>query len=166
MTKKIIAVMGATGHIGQVIIDDLLKRGHVIRAIGRNEKKLRALLGHGAEIYMYDFDDVEGLTGAFQDCSSVFCMIPPDMKVDEEAYQDKVGEAICQALKNANVQRVVNLSSLGAELPDRTGPIKGLHLQEERLNQVQCVRILSIYGPAILWKIFHHPFHPSFMKMK
>lgn len=142
MNKKIIAVMGATGHIGQVIVDDLLKRGHVIRAIGRNEKKLRTLLGHGSEIYMYDFDDVEGLTEAFQDCYSVFCMIPPDMKVDEEVYQDKVGEATCQALKNANVQRVVNLSSLGADLPDRTGPIKGLYRQEKRLNNLDFIKDL------------------------
>ncbi len=60
MNKKNIALMGATGQVGHIIAEDLLKRGHAIRAIGRNEKKLRALLGKGAEIYLYDFDDVEG----------------------------------------------------------------------------------------------------------
>jgi putative NADH-flavin reductase len=29
MTQKIFAVMGATGHIGHVIVEDLLKRGHI-----------------------------------------------------------------------------------------------------------------------------------------
>ena len=134
--------MGATGHIGHVIVDDLLKRGHVIRAIGRNEKKLRTLLGQGAEIYMYDFDDVEGLTEAFKDCYSVFCMIPPNLKEDESAYQDLVGEAICRALKNTKVARVVNLSSIGAELAEGTGPIKGLHRQEERLNDIKTIHDL------------------------
>ncbi len=74
--------MGATGQVGHLIVDDLLKRGHTIRALGRNEKKLRTLLGKGAEIFLYDFDDVDGLTEAFQDCYAVFCMIPPNMKED------------------------------------------------------------------------------------
>jgi uncharacterized protein YbjT (DUF2867 family) len=143
MTKKIIAVMGATGHVGQVIAEDLLKRGHTIRVIGRNEKKMRTLLGKGAEIYMYSFDDVEGLTEAFQDCYSVFCMIPPDLRVEEDVYQDKVGEAICKALKKTKVSRVVNLSSIGAELEDGTGPIKGLHRQEERLNAIETIKDLT-----------------------
>ena len=135
--------MGATGQVGHIIAEDLLKRGHAIRAIGRNEKKLRALLGKGAEIYLYDFDDVEGLTEAFKDCYSVFCMIPPTMQEDESLFQDRVGEAICKALENTKVSRVVNLSSLGAEFADGTGPIKGLHRQEERLNALDFISDLT-----------------------
>lgn len=143
MTKKIIAVMGATGQIGHIIAEDLLKRGHVVRAIGRNEKKLRTLLGKGAEIYLYEFDDVQGLTEAFQDCTAVFCMIPPSMQENEAVFQDKVGEAICQALEKTDVKRVVNLSSIGAELEKGTGPILGLRRQEERLNSIDTITDLT-----------------------
>lgn len=142
MGNKIIAVMGATGQIGHIIVDDLLKRGHTIRAIGRNEKKLRTLLGKGAEINICEFDDVDCLTEAFQDCYAVFCMLPPNMQEDESALQDRDGQAICQALQNANIARVVNLSSIGAEIADGTGPIKGLHRQEERLNALNCLKDL------------------------
>lgn len=145
MSKKIIAVMGATGQIGHVIVEDLLKRGHVIRAIGRNERKMRNLLAKGCEVYLYEFDDVEGLTEAFRDCNSVFCMIPPvkmipSLKAEsEEIFQDRVGIAVYEALRRTRVPRVVNLSSLGAELSEGTGPIKGLHKQEERLNDLQTI---------------------------
>lgn len=131
--------MGATGQVGHVIAEDLLKRGHIIRVIGHNEKKLRALLSKGAEIFLYDFDDVQGLTEAFDDCYSVFCMSPPTMKEDEEQLQKRVSEAICQALQNTGVSRVVNLSSIGANLDDATGPIRGLHDQEHRLNCVESI---------------------------
>lgn len=139
MNKKIIAVMGATGQVGHMIVDDLLKRGHIIRAIGRNEKKLRTLLSKGAEIFRYDFDDVEGLTEAFKDCYAIFCMIPPNMKEDITSFQNRVCDAICQALKNTGVKRVVNLSSLGAELDKGTGPIKGLHRLEVKLNALDTI---------------------------
>lgn len=140
--------MGATGHIGHVIVDDLIKRGHIIRAIGRNEKKLRTLLGKGAEIYLYEFDDVDGLTQAFKDCYSVFCMIPAKMNEDLNIFQDRVGEAICQALKNTGVKRVVNLSSIGAELEEGTGLIQGLRRQEERLNALNTITELIHLRPG------------------
>lgn len=131
--------MGATGQVGHIIAEDLLKRGHTIRVLGRNERKLRNLLGKGAEIFLYDFDDVEGLTEAFRDCFSVFCMIPPAMKEEDSSFRDLVGESTCQALKNTGVKRVVNLSSLGADLSSDTGPIVGLHRQEERLNGIESI---------------------------
>lgn len=139
MSKKIIAVMGATGQVGHIIAEDLLKRGHIIRAIGRNERKIRALLGKGAEVFLYDFDNAEGLREAFKDCYSVFCMIPPNTSEDITSYQDRVGDAICQALRDTEVKRVVNLSSVGAELSSKTGPIKGLHRLEEKLNDLETI---------------------------
>lgn len=143
MNKKIIAVMGGTGQIGHVIVEDLIKRGHMIRSLGRNAKKQSALLTKGAEVYLYDFDDVQGLTETFRDCYAVFCMIPPaENEEDYRAYQDKVGEAICKALENTHISRVVNLSSLGAELTESTGPILGLRRQEKRLDSLTFIKDL------------------------
>jgi len=42
------------------------------------------------------------------------------------------------------VKYVVNLSSQGAHLPDKTGLIKGLHDQEQRLNKLKGVNILHL----------------------
>lgn len=137
MHQKIFAVMGATGHIGHVIVDDLLKRGHYVRAIGRDEHKLKHLLSKGAEIWFSEYDDVDTLTDAFKNTYAIFSMIPPTEDENYTEYQERVSKAICQAIKNANVNHVVNLSSIGADLTEGTGPIKGLHDHEQRLDELK-----------------------------
>lgn len=55
-----------------------------------------------------------------------------------------MGEAIASAIAAAGVERVVNLSSIGAHLPAGTGPIVTLHQQEQRLNQVRDLQLLHL----------------------
>lgn len=141
--------MGATGHIGHTIVNELLKRGHAVRALGRNEKKMKELLDKGAEIYLSDFDDVKILTEAFKDTYAIFTMIPPSNKEsDYLAFQDHVGDAICTAIKNSGVKHVVNLSSLGANHENGTGPIKGLHKLEKKLDGLKNLSFLVHLRPG------------------
>jgi uncharacterized protein YbjT (DUF2867 family) len=63
---------------------------------------------------------------------------------DIDAHQDTIGEAISSALEIVKVPYVVNLSSLGAEHKTGTGPIVGLHRQEERLNVLKETRVLHL----------------------
>ncbi len=149
MRQKIFAVMGATGHIGRVIVEDLLKRGHKVRALGRNEGKLLQLEHKGAEVIHLDFDDPVALTEAFKDVWALFSMIPPSYTEQSFGdYQDRVSIAICKSLKDSGCKRVVNLSSVGGELADKTGPIKGLHRHEERLNQLENLDLLVHLRPG------------------
>ena len=72
-------------------------------------------------------------------------MIPPNFTaVDFRAYQNEVGNSIATGIIKAGVKFVVNLSSQGAEFPAGTGPIAGLHDQEERLNRLQGVNVLHL----------------------
>jgi len=80
MPKKTYAVMGATGHIGQVLTEKLLEKGHAVRALGRDEKKLSALKDKGAETLSPAFDDAKGLADAFKGADGVFLMIPPQLR--------------------------------------------------------------------------------------
>ena len=145
MTKKTYAVLGATGHIGHVMTEKLLEKGHAVRALGRDEKKLAALKAKGAEISSPSFDNVAALTEAFKGTDGVFVMIPPSYGADDFlAYQDKTGEAIAKALVDSAVKYVVNLSSVGANLPNGTGPITGLYRQEQRLNKLAGINIVHL----------------------
>lgn len=146
MHEKIFAVMGATGHVGHGIALDLLKRGHIVRAIGRDQKKLQPLLDKGAEAWRMEFDDVNGLKDAFTDTYAVFCMLPSLLNSSME-FVDTVSLAICQALSDAKVARVVNLSSVGADLAEGTGPIKILHIQEKRLDALKSFSTLVHLRP-------------------
>jgi len=149
MKQRIFAVMGATGHIGHQIVQDLLKRGHIVRAIGRSEEKLEELAHRGAEAISLDFEDADALWHAFEGCYAIFSMIPPASSQEHFAkYQERVGEAIWQAVTKSGVKRVVNLSSIGADLDAGTGLIRGLHLLENRLTSIEGLELCVQLRPS------------------
>jgi uncharacterized protein YbjT (DUF2867 family) len=140
-----IAIVGATGHIGGKIADLLNKKGERVRIIARSGEALRRLASKTVEAYNGDALDTDFLIKAFTGVDAVFSLIPPDAKASPFlAYADKIGESIARAIVKAKVKHVVNLSSIGAELPDGTGPITGLHRHEERLNRIDGLNVLHV----------------------
>jgi uncharacterized protein YbjT (DUF2867 family) len=145
MEKQIYVVTGATGNIGKALAERLLAENKKVRVIGRSAERLQSLVEKGAEPFAGSLEDAEFLTRAFQDASVVFTMIPPNYAAqDFRAFQNRISEALAAAIKNAGVTHVVNLSSMGAHLSEGTGPIKGLHDNEERFNTLENVNILHL----------------------
>lgn len=143
MAKLTLAIMGATGHIGHVLTEELLKKGHKVHALGRDGHKLQELKAKGADILSGDFTDSHLLAQAFKGCQAVFSFIPPGFEADDfEVFRDNTGKAIAQAIVKAKISHVLNLSSVGGNLSSGTGPIKELHLHEERLNTIPNLNVL------------------------
>lgn len=156
MSKKVFTVMGATGHIGHVLTEELLKKGHVVRALGRDAQKLSKLKTLGAEILTPDISVASDLTEVFRGSDGVFVMIPPHYAApDFSAYQDQTGEAITKAVAESGVKRVVFLSSIGADKPSGTGPIAGLYRQEQRLNGLSGVHVIHLRPSSFMENQFH-----------
>jgi len=158
MPNRTYAVMGATGHIGRVLTEELLKKGHGVRALGRTLVKMEALRLKGAEPFPLAFDDAAALAAAFRGTDGVFVMIPPAYDEDDfSAYQNRTGEAIAKAVKDSGVKHVVHLSSIGADRAEGTGPIVKLHLQEARLAAIPGVNVLQLrpgyFMENLLWSI-------------
>ena len=140
-----IVITGATGKTGSAIAEALLAKGQKVRAIGRDAAKLKGFTAKGAEAAVGDLGDRAFLTKTFKGADAVYVLIPPNLGVaDFRAYQKQIGETIVAAIKGSGVKYVVHLSSQGAHLPDRTGPIVGLHDQEERLNSLDRVNVLHL----------------------
>ena len=138
-------VTGATGNTGSVIATRLLAAGKKVRVVGRSMERLRPLVALGAEPFAADITDKEAVAGAFHGVEAAYVMIPPDLaNVDYAAYQDEVIEAIAWALEKANLGHVVGLSSFGADKPDKTGPIAGVHRMEERLKRISGLNALFL----------------------
>ncbi len=146
LMKKTYAILGATGKIGHVLTEELLSKGHLVRAIGRSPAKLKRLEELGAEIHpLSRFDDSARMSESFRGADGVFALIPPDMTTGNYlAYQEKVGEAIRDAIRDSGVLSVVSLSSVGAQTDRDNGPIRGLHAQELRLSELKGVNILHL----------------------
>jgi len=140
-----IAITGATGNIGSKITADLLSKGQNVRCIARTADNLKGFAVKGADIATISLEDTAALSDAFRGIDAIFAMIPPDYQaLDFRAFQNTIGASIAKAVETSGVKYVVNLSSQGAHLPDKTGPIKGLHDQEQRLNKLKGVNILHL----------------------
>jgi len=150
-----IAVMGASGHTGRRVAELLVDSGEKVRALGRSKEKLAPLEKKGAEARTGDAQDARFLASAFQGADGVFTLIPPDARsTDYRALQDAQGQAIAEALRESGAGRVVFLSSIGADLPEGTGPIAGLHAHEARLRELSGVHTL-ILRPGYFFENFH-----------
>lgn len=138
-------VAGATGNTGSVVAKNLLSKGEKVRVLGRSAERLNALVADGAEAFVADLTDTFALTKAFADAKAVYLLIPPNLSSpDYRDFQNRVTQAVAAALQSARVTHAVTLSSLGADKPDRTGPVAGLHQLEERLNQLEDLNVLHL----------------------
>jgi uncharacterized protein YbjT (DUF2867 family) len=154
-TTPLLTVMGATGHTGSKIVRRLLGAGARVRAIGRNPDKLAALASAGAEVLAGDSRDPAFLAQAFRGAAAAYTLLATDRQApDYAARQDEEGEAIAAALRASGVHRVVALSSLGADVPEGTGVIAGLHRQEQRLRKIAGIDLLLL-RPVSFVENFH-----------
>jgi uncharacterized protein YbjT (DUF2867 family) len=145
MMSDLVAVTGATGHVGGVLARELRSRGVGVRVIGRSAERLQSLTALGAEAAAGSLDDPEFLERAFTGATAVFAMLPPDYTApDQRAHQRRIGDRIATAIEKAGVPRAVSLSSVGADLESGNGPIAGLHDLEKRLESVRGLHVLHL----------------------
>jgi uncharacterized protein YbjT (DUF2867 family) len=140
-----VAVIGATGNTGKVVAETLLARGQKVRVIGRDAKRLGPLAQKGADAFVAEASEAAALTKAFTGARAVYVMIPPNLNSpDVRAYQERVSDAGAQAIEKAGVEYAVLVSSVGADKPDKTGPVVGLHQFEQKLNTIRRLNALYI----------------------
>lgn len=138
-------ITGATGNTGKIIADKLLAARQKVRVVGRSAEKLQLFVAKGAEAFVGSVDDAEAMTRAFTGAKAVYAMIPPDMKSkDFRADQERISDALAAAIEKAGVTHAVVLSSFGADKPEKTGPIAGLHNFEEKLNRIAKLNALYL----------------------
>ena len=138
-------VIGATGNTGKVVTERLLAQGKRVRAIARHADRLQALATKGAEPFAADVTDSQALTRAFTGAEAAYAMIPPNIAADDvRAYSDQVIASIAGAIVKAGVKHAVVLSSFGADKPEKTGPVVGLHKLEETLKRIAALNALFL----------------------
>jgi uncharacterized protein YbjT (DUF2867 family) len=135
-------ITGGAGNISKPLSESLLAAGHEVIVIGRNPENLKPLTDKGAKAAIGMVEDIAFLTETFKGANAVYTMVPPTFSAaDWKAHIAQVGKNYADAIKTAGVKYVVNLSSIGAHLPDGVGPVSGLYQAEQALNQLQGVNI-------------------------
>jgi uncharacterized protein YbjT (DUF2867 family) len=135
--KRMYVITGATGHTGSVIAKRLIARGEKVRVVGRDAKRLEPFEREGAEAFVADATDAGALTKAFSSAKAAYVMVPPNIGApDVRAYQEQVNDALVSAIEKNGLTYAVVLSSFGADKPDKTGPVVGLHSLEKKLERI------------------------------
>lgn len=138
-------ILGATGHTGGTIAETLLAKQQKVRVVGRSKERLSRFTSRGAEAFEADVTDSAALAQAFQGARAIYALIPPNMTSNHvRAYQDQVVESIAEALEKAKITHVVALSSIGSDKPDKTGPVVGTHVLEERFKKIPNLNVLAL----------------------
>jgi uncharacterized protein YbjT (DUF2867 family) len=138
------AIIGASGNTGGAIAGSLLAHGEKVRVVGRDASRLERFVQKGAEAFVANVSDAAALAKAFQGTKAVYLMIPPNpAHANVREDQERVTDALVAAVQNAGVEYAVVLSSIGADKPDKTGPVIGLHNLEQKLNGI--ARLKAVY---------------------
>jgi len=138
-------ILGATGNTGKVVAETLLDSGQKVRVVGRSKARLEGFSILGAEVFEANLADSAAVTKAFAGARAVYALLPPDpTSPNYRAHQDEETNSIAIALEAARVTHAVTLSSFGADKPDKTGPVLGLHVMEQRLAQIPKLNALHL----------------------
>ncbi len=138
-----ITITGSLGNIGQRLTKKLTAKGHDVTVISHTPAKAADITALGAIPAIGQLTDPAFLLQAFTDADAVYTMIPPH-HTDVINYMRSMGDLYAEAITAAGVTHVVNLSAIGAHLPDGPGPAKGSYYVEQKLNASGLVNVLHL----------------------
>lgn len=135
-------ITGSLGNIGKPLIKNLVSAGHEVTVISSNADRQTEIQDLGAKAEIGSVTDADFLASAFTGADAIYTMTPPNMGgSDIIVNTTKAGKAFVEAIKKSATTRVVMLSSIGADVPEGTGPIAGLYNIEQLYNQLEDVSI-------------------------
>src|SRR3984893_11989348 len=134
-------ILGASGNTGSIIANSLLAEGRKVRVMGRDAGRLQRFVDKGAEPFTTNMSDAAALTKAFSGARAAYLMLPPAKSRED---QERDSDAIAKAVKESGLPYAVHLSSYGAQVPEGTGPVAGLHSSEQKLNAIAGLNVLHL----------------------
>jgi uncharacterized protein YbjT (DUF2867 family) len=141
VSNEMYVILGASGNTGSIIANLLLSKGKQVRVVGRDSGRLQRFVDKGAEAFTADMSDAAALTKAFSGARAAYLLLPPAKSRED---QEREGDAIAKAVKESGLRYAVYLSSYGAQVPEGTGPVAGLHSSEQKLNAISGLNVLHL----------------------
>jgi uncharacterized protein YbjT (DUF2867 family) len=140
-----IIITGSLGNISKPLSKQLIANGHDVTIISSDVNKINEIESLGAKAAIGSIADVNFLVQTFKGADAVYTMIPPNFAATNyRKYVGGSGKTYAEAIKKAGIKRIVNLSSIGADIDGGTGPISGVHDAEIELNKLENVAIKHI----------------------
>jgi len=132
-----IIVTGSLGNVSQPLATELVQQGHTVTVISSQPERRAAIEALGATAAIGSFEDADFLAATFAGADALYAMVAGGYReADSRVYFQRIGRHYAQAIQQAGVRRVVQLSSWGAHLDHGTGGILGSHDVEEIIAAV------------------------------
>ncbi|MBB3138843.1 uncharacterized protein YbjT (DUF2867 family) [Rhizobium pisi] len=143
-----IAVVGATGRIGAKLTENLLAKGHSVKALSRGGPALDVLVAKGAEPFLGSFDTGAGELGTFlEDVDAAFLMVKTIWEAEDlHGHYPTVALRFFDALRNSPVKFAVSLTGMGSEVSGNTGHFQGFHILDQILNRLRDINLVHLQG--------------------
>ena len=149
-----ILVTGGTGFIGKALVRHLSEAGYPIRLLIRPSKRSPDLLkGVPVEVAVSSLTDARGLRSAMVGVDTVYHLAGVEWHGARASLMDidiQGTQVVCQAAKEAGVQRLFFLSHLGADRASAYPVIKAKAIAEEYIRRsgvsYTIVRSSVVYG--------------------
>ena len=130
-----IAINTPNGNIGRIVTAQMLDAGADVVLLTRSPDKVKEVEARGATVHVGDMNDGDYVTKATAGVDTLFWLTPADYQSEDmRADQRRLAEIAANAVKANNIQRVLDLSSVGAQHESGTGPIAGLYDVEKALE--------------------------------
>jgi uncharacterized protein YbjT (DUF2867 family) len=141
VSDEMYVILGASGNTGSIVANFLLSKGKKVRVVGRDSGRLKRFVDKGAEAFTADMSDAAALTKAFSGARTAYLLLPPAKSRED---QERESDAIAKAVKESGLRYAVFLSSYGAQVPEGTGPVAGLHSSEQKLDAIGGLNVLHL----------------------
>ncbi|UEP33166.1 MULTISPECIES: NmrA family NAD(P)-binding protein [unclassified Burkholderia] len=130
------AITGITGKVGGALARELLASGQPVRAVVRDATRAASWAERGCAIATAFMEDASSLAAAFEGATGVF-ILPPSEFDPAPGFPEaqKVFEAVSAALLKARPEKVVCLSTIGAQA-DEINLLTQRTLMEQALREM------------------------------
>jgi uncharacterized protein YbjT (DUF2867 family) len=135
-------ILGATGQIGSLLVRKLMEFHQPVKAVVRDSKKAAWLSESGISVGIADYLDGDSLKLAFRGGSTAF-LLTPENPASEDILRDTA--AILQncrgAVIDSGIERIVGLSSFGAQHDSGTGNLLMSHMLEHAFEDLNIEQV-------------------------
>jgi uncharacterized protein YbjT (DUF2867 family) len=125
-----------SGNIGKVVVDQLLQQNEEVVIISRNPSKVEDFVKRGAQLVEGSMDDPQVLDRALKGAKGLFWLTPFVARPDYMEWAPHVARIAANSVKKNGVERVVLISSVGAQHESGVGPIGVLPAIEASFKDV------------------------------
>lgn len=129
-------IAGVTGNTGSIAAQTLLDAGENVRVIVRNPEKGQIWKDKGADVAIADLFDEKAVRDALIGAKGAYFLLPPELSSERFlSSRRELADQLVNIISESQLEHVVFLSSVGAQLEEKTGPILTLAYLEKLLEK-------------------------------